>query len=383
MPRTKASPQQRAARTAYAAIPRKRKTDDPSRYTKNPHEYGDVLIAGGKLGGALQRDLIYWIERNTWGDPKRPEFARLSLGALARMCQVWDDDKERLRPVERKSVAVALADLERRGIIEARSRNGCGPTTTKMYKLTPERWKAAPPYKPPTPREIEVAEAEAEAEEIADELETETAGDRFEQTVASGRVSKAQPLSVRPTRDAEPVTVRVVYQPKGFDFAVRFTTRTGANGLIQVGLSPAIEEKANDCSRAQPHRRNARAENAAFTEFETIVNGLALEYWGFALEDSLTRQIFASLAGAPATLFESIARQKLYADRRRHHRPALLVHLAVEACRSHTVETRLQARQRAASSTGGRSTPPAPTRAYTEEEREWIREHEEKQRGER
>ena len=65
------SPQAKA-RAEYHKLPTVTPAEDPGQYTKNPHAYGDVLIkpdAKGrtKLGGALQRDLVYWIERNTWG----------------------------------------------------------------------------------------------------------------------------------------------------------------------------------------------------------------------------------------------------------------------------------------------------------------------------
>ena len=61
-----------AARAEYAKVPRKAVADDPAAYSKTPHEYGDILIRPDekgrtKLGGALQRDLVYWIERHTWG----------------------------------------------------------------------------------------------------------------------------------------------------------------------------------------------------------------------------------------------------------------------------------------------------------------------------
>ena len=111
---------QRAARKAYAEVPRKTKADDPATYTKTPHEYGDILIRPDekgrtKLGGALQRDLVYWIERNTWGNAKRPEYAKLSLSQLAKLCGS-----------DRRTVARAIADLQQptkdnpkgRGIVE-------------------------------------------------------------------------------------------------------------------------------------------------------------------------------------------------------------------------------------------------------------------------
>ena len=124
-PENKPSPEKRA-RERYKTVPSRTVKDDPQLYTKVPHDYGE-LIRGNKLGGALQRDLVYWIERETWvrkrvkGEIVRPEFAKLSFGQLAKLCG----------GVERKNVVVAIADLERRRIIEARDRTGCGKTAAR------------------------------------------------------------------------------------------------------------------------------------------------------------------------------------------------------------------------------------------------------------
>jgi len=352
MPSAKTEPKATpAARKAYAAIPCKTKTDDPGRYTKTPHEYGDVLISGGKLGGALQRDLIYWIERNTWGDPKRPEWAKISLTQFARLCQSWDDAKEQLRPVERKSVAIALADLEKRGIIESRDRKGCGPTTAKMYKLSPERWKKATPYKPPTPKEIEAAEdaADAEPENDADETADQPAP-AVEQTVANGETSRPTSLSFRPARDAEPITLRVIFSPTGFETPITFRARTGGNGRIQITATPARlgESQANGCSHGQPQLRKSPVDNKAFEEFETAAQRVAIGVWGYALDDNLIRRIWERLGGeTPAALFERVCEAKLITGRKHHHTPGLLVNLAEQARRAYATETQLHARQRA------------------------------------
>lgn len=341
-PVSKPLPQKQRAKAEYAKIPRKTKADDPALYTKVPHEYGDLLIAGGKLGGQLQRDLIYWIERHTWGNAKRPEFAKLSITQLAGKCQVWDSNKGRLRPVERKSVAVALADLEKRKIIEARDRKGCGKTTAKMYKLTPEHWRKAKPYEPPTPKELIEAEAAIEAE---DEVEEVPAESEPESTVQNGKFSRPQAVSVRPSRTAEPVTIRLVYNPTGFDHAVTFRARTGANGRIQVTAAPAAippqtgEVKANDYGCAQPQLKISGVDNKRFTDFDAAINSISLQTWGITVPDEQVTRIMEAAADAPVELFTRIAGNKLNTRTAgRDHKPGLFVHLAAEAARSYAKE---------------------------------------------
>lgn len=358
MPRTSEKAQKTAAREAYHRIARTPKAADPERYTKNPHDYGDVLLRGGKLGGALQRDIVYWIERRTWGEAKRPEYARISVTEFARLCQTWDDDADKLRPADRKNVLVQLADLERRGIIAPRDRKGCGKTTAKMYKLTPERWEKAEAYKPPTPKQIEEATAEDEAIET-DETTTESATETTETTVTPGKLSKPQPVSVSVSRTAPPVTIRLVYNPTGFPCPVTFRSRTGANGRVQISAEPAKGEGTANHWWSAHHQSFANHSpssdrNKALSDFGDLVNTISLNTWGFALENDQVRKIFAALDGAPAGIFRAIAEKKLSGrTAAKDHSPGLFVKLAGQARRVWAVQADLEARQRAAA-------PPAP-----------------------
>jgi len=381
-------PQQRRAREEYAKVPTKGKGEDPGRYSKTPHEYGDILISGGKLGGPLQRDLLYWIERHTWGantskNPKvvtRPEFAKLSITALAKLCQVWDEQKGKLRPVERKSVAIALADLEKRGIIEARDRKGCGKTTAKMYKLTPTRWKSAPPYKPPTPKEIEAAELEAEeteAEEAApvcnscgqqlSEFAGPAKGERGyvcqnpgcdmegieleflpapqeppERTVNPGKVSRPQPVAVTMAKDAPAVTIRLSYCPQGFEHPVTFRSRTGRNGRIQITATPHRPEAARNygCAQLQSFASSSPVQSAQvlnselLSEYSAVVRGIVRQYWATAADKSLINQVFKAADNAPVEVFEHRVAQKFRRGAGKHTR-GLLIELAADAARDY------------------------------------------------
>lgn len=342
------------ARAEYAKLPTRSKADDPEKYTKNPHEYGDILISGGKLGGTLQRDLIYWIERYTWGTNSskvkgvitRPEYAKLSLSGFAKLCQVYD--KGKLRPVEKKSIAVALADLERRGIIEARDRKGCGPTTAKMYKLTPEKWAKAKPYEPPTPKEIEDAEACAgEEDETIPEPDPASPDSS---TVASGKVSRPQPVSMR-IKDAPAVTIRIVYNPRGFDFPVTFSSRPGANGRLQVTATPHrhSEEKANDYGCAQPQLKNQTVESKRLADFDLAINRITLRVWGKAADDTVIAEVIKAAGAAPVEYFQRIADRDKRLDQRkaRDNSPRVLRYLAAEACTSFAKEQAIQARDEA------------------------------------
>lgn len=330
--RSRATPQVIRARAEYQKIPTRSKKDDPKRYSKTPHDYGDSLIRGGKLGGAIQRDIVYWISRFTVGenmggkgdDVKRPEWAMLSLGKLAGLCQVWDDDKGRLRAVERKSIALALADLLERKIIEARDRKGCGPTTTKMYKLTPEHWEKAPPYRPPTPRELD--EAEAIAEEEDEEAETVQADAGTEEIVEPGKNSRPARFQLA----APTATIRVTYR-SDFSFPVRFRATAGSNGSLHVTAAPHGEQEANNCSHAQPQRAKLSEEKKRFIDFEDAATRVTLANWSKLADAALVNSIVeAAGPDTPVWMFEQICNGRLL-KKRKQDTSGLLIHLAKEA----------------------------------------------------
>lgn len=325
----KLTSEQVQARAEYHRIPRRPKAEDPERFVKTPHEYGDILITGQKLGGALQRDLIYWIERHTWGanvgtkgDVKRPEYAKLSLGALARLCG----------GAERKNVAVALADLETRGIIASRDRKGCGATTAKMYKLTPEKWEKAKPYAPPTAKEIAAAESAAE-ESPDDEIPPSDPQTGLQSVVEPGKVSKPQPLPVKVSKDGPAVLLRVSYR-SSCPYPLTFSARAGANGRIQV--TAAHHDHHANCSRTQPQFAKTSVETKRFSEFDSASNRLTLRTWTKEADRKLVEQIVKAAGNASAELFEDIASKKLsQPGAGKKHTSGLLIALAQEASRSH------------------------------------------------
>jgi hypothetical protein len=312
----------RTPREQYYEVRRTQKTEDPNRYTKHPHEYGDYLIAGNKLGGALQRDLIYWIERYTWGNPKRPEFAKLSFTLLARLCG----------GVERKNVALQLADIERRKLIESRDRTGCGKTTAKMYRLLPQNWKTAPAYTAPTPEQEEEAIAAIVAED--DDLREQAVSEPQEprQTIVEARkVSRPQTISHIPSKGAEAIKLSVTYR-SFCPFPMEFSCRTKANGNLE--FSAAVHGDLN-LGRQRPKLKSDVVENTRFSDFESAIQKLTIRTWGKEADPDLISQIFAAAGTATAQTFTDIAESKLNRpDARRRHSSGLLIHLAAEAART-------------------------------------------------
>lgn len=298
-------------------------------FTKTPYEY-DHLVTGNKLSGLLQASLVYWIGRHTWGNEKRPEWARLSLTALAKLCG----------GVERKSVAIALADLIKRGIVAAADRQGCGATTAKMYKLTPEKWKTAKPYTPPTPAEESEAADDAAAEDD-EEIAASGAHEAPERIAQPGRASRPQPVAMQLKGAAEPVKIRVVYH-SDFDQPLLFRTRPGLNGLLDVRVSrPEGEDRAKRCSspRLQSfanHSPSADA-NKQLADYRPVISAIVLQIWQKAADDQLIAAVVAAAGPAPVALFQHHVHLKFKsrADAARFHSPALLPLLAADALKTH------------------------------------------------
>jgi hypothetical protein len=283
------------------------------------------------LSGLLQANLIFWIGRKTYGGKNNPEWADLSITDLAELCG----------GVERKSVAVALADLLRRRIIATPDRNGCAANAPKMYKLCPENWRTAPPYEPEADadadkaRQIEQAKAiEAAWAEKARQADAEEA-----QTVAPGKVSRPAPVAIA-VKNAEPVHVRIVYHSE-FDQPIAFRARAGKNGRLQVTA-------CKPCSRPQPHEKAAPEENTALSSYRDYLFPLVLKLWGVATDDDFVRKVFASAQGAPVETLADVVRLKLpNPDKASYHVPGLLVNLAEQAGRTHRLRAELAAKEEA------------------------------------
>lgn len=317
-----------AARKLYAKVPRKTTDADPGSYSKTPHAYGDLLIRPNdlgqrKLGSALQRDLVYWIERNTWGKNigtpehvQRPEFAKLSLADLAKLCGA-----------DRRDVARALTDLERRQIIQARDRADLGKNVEKMYKLTPERWKKAPYYDPNSeticrPRKVEAAEPETPTESI----------------VEPGKVSKPRAVAVSPSKGAPAVTVKMVYELLDFPFPVSISQRPRSNGRVHVTCRATTPQRFAPSS---PSELSSSEANERVSGYRDAISSIVLDIWHKEADKKLIDSIISAAGTAPVWLFESLVSQKFPRHRNpQGHVTGLLVHIAEDAAKGQLARER-------------------------------------------
>jgi hypothetical protein len=311
--------------------------DSVRGFTRHPNEYDHLAtMKDGKpmFSGVVQQNVLYWIERKTLGDPARPEWARVSITALAQL----------LGGVERKTVAVALADLIKRGIIAVPDREGCAANAPKMYKLTPEKWRDAPPYSPALDEELLALAKKVEAGWAARRQDDEDEDEDEPIEVKPGRVSRPRELAM-PVKDAEPFKVRIVYNTE-FDVPMSFRARAGRNGRLQVtACRPRIEgkEKANPCSRTQPHGATTFEESKGLFEYSQYLSTLVLDLWGTAPDEAFVKLCFDAAAGAPVGVFANQVKVRFrhaqgaetFQREARKHQPGLLVKLAEQAARTH------------------------------------------------
>ena len=325
------------AKAAYAKVPTRTVAADPGRYSKTPHEYGDILITPDKKGrtklsGALQRDLVYWIERHTWGKNVgtplkivRPEFAKLSMGQLSKMCGT-----------DRRTVARAIADLSARGIIEVRDRAGCGPTAVKMYKLTPERWKTAPYY---VPVGLEDEAEEVQEEETAEEMPVAEPTAPPDAIVAPGKSSSPQPVLVNMAKGTPDVAICVVYRSVDLPFPVRFETNPGPKGRVHVTCravtpnSPLVPPQF--FAVHSPNENTVSVESSEVNPYDKFLTPFILDNWGKSADKELIKSIICEAGDTPIAVFENIVRQK-FPKGVGTHRTGLLISLAAEARRAYT-----------------------------------------------
>jgi hypothetical protein len=337
-----------AVRTGPAAAPPKRALraepirtghkDSIRAYTRYTYDY-DFLATqkDGKpmLSGLLQSNLIYWISRKTVGDEKRPEWGKISISQFAEFCGS-----------DRKSIALALADLIDRQIIEVPKREGCAKNAAKMYKLCPQNWRRARPYSPEVDADLlALAKAvekgwEADAAEDDDEQpETET------RVVDPGKRSRPHPIAM-PVKGAEPFMVRVVYHSE-FDEPMAFRARAGRNGRLQVtACRPAArtagDEEAKPCRAAALHGAEGFEANTELTRYRTYLNALMLKLWETAKGEDFIRAVFKAADGAPlealqnqvALKFKDAQGDATFRKEARKHQPGLLIGLAEDAARA-------------------------------------------------
>ena len=323
-------------------------------YTRYTYDY-DFLAThkDGKpmLSGLLQSNLIYWISRKTVGDEKRPEWARISITQLAQLCG----------GVERKSVATALADLLKRGIIAAPVREGCAANTPKMYKLCPENWRRAKPYTPEVDADLLALAKAVEngwAEDAAAEVDDVPEPAAETRVVEPGKWSRPHPVAM-PVKGAEPFMVRVVYHSE-FDEPIAFRARSGKNGRLQVtACRPTAnvvwgdEEKANACSRPQPHGAEASEENTELARYRVYLNTTMLDLWETAKDEGFIQAVFKAADGAPlealrnqvAIKFKARQGETIFRTEALKHQPGLLVSLAADAARAFKLRQQTETRR--------------------------------------
>lgn len=265
---------------------RPRKTPDPDtlgpayNFSKMPNDYA-LLLAGHKLAGTLQRDIVFCILHHTWGAYPQKGKARLSTRQIAKYC--GDEGSS--------NVVRMAADLKRRGIIEIEESAGCS-RTAKNYWLTPELWKDAPAYEPSKLQSASAVLPEDEEEESQDDPAFPAARNCSKLLLRPG--CKPRPMAARLTpKDKDPVDFRIECSNTGFD-PVEFSASTEAD-VLRISFQsrrrksepakPAEgENKANEQRKTaipQSHQFTVSSptvvENKRSSEFQLAVKTLLAE----------------------------------------------------------------------------------------------------------
>ena len=159
------------------------------------------------------------------------------------------------------------------------------------------------------------------------------------------------------TVPVSPLTIshRVVYHAD-CDEPLTFRARAGRNGRLQISASTnhtanrssggtkeqTGEQEAKRCSRAQPHAfahcSPVGEANKDFQEFASYINRRVLELWGTSIDSEFARSIFQALQGASLATLQAAINIKLPDPAAaKRHKPGLLLNLAAQAARAHSV----------------------------------------------
>lgn len=314
----------------------------------------DELLLKGKLSpGGLQLALLLIIQRNTWGakppreGSQRPAWAKLSITALAKMCNSGRGLEAGYTP---RAVATALNDMLQRGIIAGRNAKGqplrgalsaedrekaAKSTAAAMYQSTPDRWKAAKPYVAPEVEEIRPLEA---VEDDADELiEQVAAGDPV--ILMPGAKSKPMPMRIA-LKGREPIDVRWRAVNSGTS-ALSCHVQPDAAGLLTVTVSEKGESKANDyLTRLHKFAATAGIENpgngtpSREAAYRKYMQELMLRVWSKPADATILLKVVDATKGAPVETFAQLVDQRIGRDNPKKLKSGILIELAKDAGRA-------------------------------------------------
>jgi hypothetical protein len=342
-------------------------------YNKTPDDYQKELILKHKLrGGALQRDIIMWIQLYTWGARVKTEWVRFTHTKLAELCDGAD----------KSSVTKSIADLVARNIIAVKDGNGC--TSAKYYKLTPEKWADVPPCEPasdsPPPPAQDADDTVNEEESEADPREP--FGGKL--IVKPGKKAARVPARLEP-QGREPVDFRIEYANTG-DHPVEVSASATADILL-ISFSARTKGESQNRQLVNWDHQEQKAKGSTIselqpriTEFAPVVSLLLLSEFEtpFFLDNPNDMTFILKIvenAGPDLSPeeFETYCRSQLYIMRKKRKAlivPGLLPAFAEQAAFKHKgLKTHREAEAK------NRPAPPPPP-TFTPEELAILAEHE-------
>ena len=295
-------------------------------YTKTPDAYLH-LITGEKLSGALQRDLLYIIQRHTYGAGM--EWARLSLAEFAKICT----------GSERASITRALADLAERNIIAVQTGEA-----KNAYQLNPEAWETAPPYRYVKPIPISAA-----AQEENPDTATPAAPVRHKRLICDKVVLKprkkaaALPVQLEPP-NRPPVEFRIAYENAG---ETSFEVSAVADADLLTFTFSGTPEKLNKAKPAPVVLKNntkqsQHKQNTELNDLDAAIILIAAEEFGKTIDPASTpsdRLLCDRIAAAGADIspesFYYYALDQIHQMRRKRKKPeaGILIELAAQAAK--------------------------------------------------
>jgi hypothetical protein len=324
-----------ATQSASEVTPVRRpaKTGPDGYFTKLPNEFYRYLMAEDKLSGVVQIYVLLAIIHHTLGAEGRPEWARLSLAQFARICHT-----------DRIGACRVLADLVKREIIAEQPGKGC-KTDIKGYRITPEKWKNAPPYKPPVTAKA-IDDAETEEESVSDAAQQRAShGDKL--IVRPGRKPACVPARLAP-KDRDPVDFQIRYLNTGTEPVEISATNSAAVLTITFSATPKQQAKEKRSGVACVLIANSVSpSDSALSDFTPVISALMLSEFRKPLDpadkgDQKFIQSIVEAAGPdlPASEFETYSSAAIR-EMRRNRKPVtsgILVYLARKAAGQHAID---------------------------------------------
>lgn len=303
---------------------------EPRRgFHRQTYRFADDLIAKGKLApGGLETSIVIVLQRYTWGAENKPEYFHVSNAKLAKLCNVARQSID--EPLKRLAAVGILTSIPGDERAPAASAGRC-----RGYRLTPEHWHAAKPYR------ATAAQPEKNADPLPPPIATAAfANPKTVLVVLPGKHSRPMPLHLalkgKPEMDCPirfvgdgDVTMGLAFSPvttaDGIDVFFRRADRVAKDLNFPASNNGHVSGPPDNSTSQVIENKQSRL--ALMHAYRDLLSPAFLAHLHKPVDNPYLEKLCAATQGAPV---ERLAAKVAELIKRRTFTSALLLKVAAE-----------------------------------------------------